>query len=113
MLNDFVQDVDPSLKYGIIPITDLYGPTKEDPNFELLIVSEETKKGGDLINEKRTENNLKKLDVYTVKLIKDLYCKNHEESKISSSNERMRMLGTRLKKPVTCLFIYYKYLYLK
>jgi len=32
---DFLHDIDPSLLYYIVPISDLFGPTKEDPNFEV------------------------------------------------------------------------------
>ncbi|XP_014205751.1 bifunctional coenzyme A synthase-like [Copidosoma floridanum] len=99
LLQDFAEDVDPSLKYYIVPITDIYGPTKDDPSFELIVVSEETKKGGDLINHRRTENNLRKLDIHVVKLAEDPDHNEHEEVKISSSNNRMRLLGTRLKQP--------------
>lgn len=102
-LKDFVEDVDPCILYNIVPISDMYGPTKNDPNFEMIVVSEETKKGGDLVNDKRLENGLKKLDIYIVKLIEDTNALEHEEKKISSSNNRMHLLGTRLKKPVSMI----------
>ncbi|XP_008217932.1 bifunctional coenzyme A synthase [Nasonia vitripennis] len=100
-LKDFAEDVDPSLSYNIVPISDLYGPTKEDPNMDMIVVSEETEKGGKLVNDKRKENNLKLLDIHVVKLLEDSNHQEHEEAKISSSNHRMRLLGTRLKKPNT------------
>ncbi|XP_058800308.1 bifunctional coenzyme A synthase-like [Phymastichus coffea] len=98
-LKDFTEDVDPSLKYNLVPIIDMYGPTKDDPNFEMIVVSEETKKGGEMINEKRKENHLNSLDIYVVKLVEDANHTEHEETKISSSNNRIRLLGTRLKTP--------------
>ena len=79
----------------------MYGPTKDDPSFDMIVVSEETKKGGDMVNVKRAENNLKKLDIHVVKLVEDSNHQEHEEIKISSSNHRMRLLGTRLKEPVS------------
>lgn len=99
-LRDFVEDVDSSLHYKIVPITDIYGPTKDDPTYEMIVVSEETERGGDLINEKRIENKLNSLEVHVVKLIQDTNYDEHEEAKISSSNHRIRLLGTRLKQPV-------------
>ena len=99
-MRDFVEDVDCSLQYKIIPITDVYGPTKEDPTYEMIVVSEETKKGGEMINKKRIENNLSCLKIHVVKLVLDPKTELHEESKISSSNQRIRLLGTRLRQPV-------------
>lgn len=100
-LKDFAEDVDPFLTYYIVPISDLYGPTKEDPNMDMIVVSEETEKGGKLVNEKRKENNLRLLDIHVVKLLEDSNHREHEEAKISSSNHRIRLLGKRLKKPVS------------
>jgi hypothetical protein len=34
-VEDFLQDIDPSLQYDIVPIYDPFGPTKEDPNFQV------------------------------------------------------------------------------
>lgn len=31
----FLQDIDPTLKYDILPIYDVYGPTIHDPTFEV------------------------------------------------------------------------------
>lgn len=69
----------------------------------MIILSEETLTGGELINDKRISTGLKPMDIFTVplleedKLMKD--CCDEEEKKISSSNYRMRLLGTLLKPP--------------
>jgi hypothetical protein len=34
-VEDFLQDIDPTLQYQIVPISDPFGPTKEDPTFEV------------------------------------------------------------------------------
>ena len=34
-VEDFLHDIDPSLQYHIVPISDPFGPTKEDPTFEV------------------------------------------------------------------------------
>lgn len=99
-VKDFLEDVDSSLTYDIVPINDMYGPTKDDPTFEMLVVSEETKRGGDKVNSLRLEKNLNKLVIHEVKLLVDENHGEYEESKISSSNQRMRLLGKRLGKPI-------------
>lgn len=100
-VKEFLNDVDPSLTYDILSINDLYGPTKDDPSFEMIVVSEETVRGADKINEARAANGLNKLVVDVINLEDDPYYQEHEETKISSSNHRMRLLGTRLKEPVS------------
>lgn len=98
-LRDFLDDIDSTIVYDIVPINDMYGPTKNDPSFEMIVVSEETKRGGDKVNEKRLEGNLNKLDVHVVSLVSETNHREHEENKISSSNQRIRLLGTRLRPP--------------
>nr|CAG4644061.1 EOG090X0864 [Lepidurus arcticus] len=89
----------PSLDYRVVPITDLYGPTATDPELQLLVVSAETIKGGEAVNALRKERNLPLLDVECVNLIRDPLAGDYEEKKISSSNTRMRLLGTHIRKP--------------
>jgi len=66
----FLQAIDPSLTYEIIEINDPYGPTLTGPSFNAIIVSEETRKGADEINEKRRANGLLPLEVIVVGLVK-------------------------------------------
>ncbi|XP_015599142.1 bifunctional coenzyme A synthase [Cephus cinctus] len=98
-VREFLEDVDPSLSYDVVPIYDMYGPTKDDPTFEMIVVSEETKRGGDKVNEIREQRGLNKLAIHVVQLISEAYHQKHEEAKISSSNHRIRLLGTRLRDP--------------
>ncbi|XP_057320755.1 bifunctional coenzyme A synthase [Microplitis mediator] len=98
-LREFLKDVNPNLIYDIVPISDVYGPTKDDPSFEMIVVSEETKRGAAKINELRCQKGLSSLDVEVVHLIEDSHHGKNEETKISSSNHRIRLLGTRLKEP--------------
>lgn len=99
-LKEFTEDVEPNIKYNIVEISDIYGPTIVDPNIDMIVVSEETKKGGEKVNEERGKRDFKFLDIYVVRLAEDASIEEHEETKISSSNHRIRLLGTRLKKPV-------------
>ena len=64
-------------------------------------MSEETLRGATKINEKRVENGLKPMDVHVIALAQDEQAQGsqEEEHKISSSNQRIRMLGTLLKPP--------------
>lgn len=47
----FLNDICPELEINIVKISDPFGPTKTDPTMDLIVVSKETAKGGDKINE--------------------------------------------------------------
>lgn len=32
---DFLTDINPDLEYNVFPLQDLYGPTKDDPKFQV------------------------------------------------------------------------------
>jgi phosphopantetheine adenylyltransferase/dephospho-CoA kinase len=68
---------------------------------QMIVVSTETYKGGLKVNELRSQNNLSILDIHTVDILEAVpeHTGDEEEEKISSSNSRMRLLGTRLKEP--------------
>lgn len=72
----------------------------------MIILSEETLKGGQLINDKRVSAGLQPLDTLTVPLLEEdkstMDNCDEEEHKVSSSNYRMRLLGTLLKPPKVC-----------
>ncbi|XP_054080645.1 bifunctional coenzyme A synthase isoform X2 [Rissa tridactyla] len=55
-LREFLEDVKPSLRYDIVPLADPYGPSITDPDLQCLVVSEETRRGGEAVNKKRLEN---------------------------------------------------------
>lgn len=66
----------------------------------MIVLSEETLKGGELINDKRKSFGLKPLDIFSVKLIEeDNISDDVEERKVSSSNYRIKLLGTLIKPP--------------
>lgn len=99
-LQDFLTDVDGTLKYKSVAITDPFGPSTEDPELQCIVVSEETIKGGIKVNEERQKKGMSTLHVHTIDLIPDDAHSNNEELKISSSSLRMRNLGTRRNVPV-------------
>ncbi|XKL65748.1 hypothetical protein PGB90_009168 [Kerria lacca] len=105
ILNDFLNDIESNIEYNIVPIDDMYGPTKTDPTLEMIVVSTETIKGAEKVNEYRENTGLSKLNVISIDIIKSVKESDNEENKISSSNLRMRMLGTLLRPPVPRLNI--------
>ncbi|KAG7308513.1 hypothetical protein JYU34_005725 [Plutella xylostella] len=96
---EFLTDINPTIEYNVLPIQDMYGPTKDDPRFQLIVLSEETDRAGDKVNEARREGGLPALDKYLVRLAGDARAAGEEEAKLSSSNQRMRLLGTTLRAP--------------
>lgn len=69
--------------------------------YQFIVVSEETRRGADKINEKRQQAGLPLLDTYVIGLAADTRLQtDEEEEKVSSSNHRMRLLGTLLRPPV-------------
>ncbi|GAA6013668.1 hypothetical protein JCM10207_004810 [Rhodosporidiobolus poonsookiae] len=67
----FVELVRPSIVHDVVPIRDVYGPTGWDPEIEALVVSDETRAGGDTINTLRKEKHLNPLDVHVINLVAD------------------------------------------
>ncbi|KAM9560620.1 bifunctional coenzyme A synthase isoform 1-T1 [Salvelinus alpinus] len=98
-LHEFLQDVKPSLQYEIVPLSDPFGPSVIDPQLQCIVVSEETRRGGEAVNKKRLENGLPGLVLHEIQLLKDAHHTEMEEEKISSSSLRSRLLGTLLTDP--------------
>ncbi|XP_039943005.1 bifunctional coenzyme A synthase [Hirundo rustica] len=98
-LREFLEDVKPSLCYDIVPLADPFGPSVTDANLQCLVVSQETRRGGEAVNKKRLENGLPELALHEIQLMKDPDHHQNEEEKISSSSLRQRLLGTLLQPP--------------
>ena len=99
-LTKFVEDVDPFIDYKIVPISDPFGPAIVDQSLESIVVSHETLRGGEKINEIRLKNNMNPLEVIKIDLLNEFNKQSDfEEQKISSSSLRMRKLGTILREP--------------
>lgn len=98
-LQEFLHDVKPSLQVEIVPLDDPFGVSVVDPLLQCIVVSEETRKGGEAVNKKRIENGLPALVLHEIQLLKDAHHTETEEEKISSSSLRSRLLGTLLKLP--------------
>lgn len=49
----FLTDVKPVLQMDVVAINDVYGPTGYDPDVDCIVVSQETSKGGEIVNVER------------------------------------------------------------
>lgn len=98
-VREFLMAIDPTLTYEVVPIADAFGPTKSDPDLDVIIVSAETLRGGEKVNEVRAAAGLKPLQIHCINLIELETNEEGKETKISSSNQRMDLLGTRLREP--------------
>ncbi len=60
-----------------------------------------------MVNVKRKENNLNQLDVHVISLIDDTHSNEneHDEKKVSSSNQRKHLLGTLLRGPYVSILL--------
>ncbi|XP_052797477.1 bifunctional coenzyme A synthase-like [Mya arenaria] len=103
IVKQFLQEVKPSLEYSMYAITDGFGPTvpaesnddmKDSSTMELIVLSQETVKGGEMINAERKKMGLNELEVYKIDLLEDSCHSQYEEEKVSSSSLRKRLLGT-------------------
>lgn len=95
----FLGEIDDTLLLDVMAIEDSYGPTRTDPNLDLIVVSPETLRGGQKVNELRRSNNLKELEIYVIPLMEIKEVIQEKESKVSSSNQRMDILGSKFKEP--------------
>lgn len=50
-VKDFLTDICGELQTTVVSITDPFGPTQHDPTMEMIVVSAETFKGGNKVNE--------------------------------------------------------------
>ncbi len=52
-VRSYLLDIKPWIKHEIVPIVDVYGPTVNDRDLSCIVVSPETRKGGEKINAER------------------------------------------------------------
>ena len=55
-LTEFLRDVRPSLQVEIVALDDPFGVSVVDRQLQCIVVSEETRRGGEAVNAKRLEN---------------------------------------------------------
>lgn len=95
----FLNTIAPGLEVFPVNISDPYGPSVVEKDYQCLVVSRETFKTGEMVNAKRVEYKLAPLEIHVVELVADEDLEEGDENKVSSSNERRRLLGTLLKAP--------------
>ncbi|KAH1016782.1 hypothetical protein HUJ04_007953 [Dendroctonus ponderosae] len=95
-VEQFVMDVCPEISYNICKISDPFGPAVVDPTMDVIVVSVETVRGGEKINEIRKQKSLAELVIVPIPFIDEPDPQAREETKVSSSNQRLRLLGTLL-----------------
>lgn len=88
-VRNFLRDIDNSLTYDVEILYELIGSIRTDPDLDLLVVSEETVSGGEPINAVRRAHNLRELKIHDTR----------KERLFSSTQQRINLLGTRLKEP--------------
>ncbi|XP_055840806.1 bifunctional coenzyme A synthase [Episyrphus balteatus] len=96
-LKKFLLDIDSTLQYDVVPISDPFGPTQSDPDMDMIVVSAETLRGGHKVNELRAAKGLKQLDIFCIEMVEDFSDDGVKELKVSSSNTRIDLLGTRIR----------------
>lgn len=90
----------PDIVYDIVPISDPFGPSIEDASISCIVVSQETVRGGEKINQIRKEKGMEELKIVTIALVPEEKKESErEEDKISSSSARIRMLGRLIQEP--------------
>ncbi|XP_003740269.1 bifunctional coenzyme A synthase [Galendromus occidentalis] len=99
-LRKCLNDMDPTLKYDILPIYEPFGPTIRDRSLQCLCVSDETIKGGLKVNEERANKDFPPMALFNVSLLPEQNkMEKFMDDKISSSSKRIALLGEILRKP--------------
>ncbi|XP_037035462.1 bifunctional coenzyme A synthase isoform X1 [Bradysia coprophila] len=98
-VKQFLNSIDKTLIYEVVPISDPFGPTKSDPDLDLIIVSAETMRGGEKVNEIRRSTGLQELKIHCIDLVEFEPDTDVKEAKVSSTNTRLDLLGTRIHQP--------------
>ncbi|KAL1240507.1 Bifunctional coenzyme A synthase [Trichinella pseudospiralis] len=95
IVEQFLADVDPSVRLDIVPIEDSFGPSIDDASMDCIVGSEETASGILRVNEKRKNKNLPELAAYAVSLLQ--VNQKNDVGKLSSSEARKQLLGSTLR----------------
>uniref|UniRef100_T2ME50 Bifunctional coenzyme A synthase n=1 Tax=Hydra vulgaris TaxID=6087 RepID=T2ME50_HYDVU len=100
---ELIETYKPEIQHKVVPLYDSCGPSGTDSDLQALVVSAETLNGAAIVNSQRATNGLNKLDVISIDIVSenvfDLAKIVNDEQKLSSSSERMRLLGTLRRQP--------------
>lgn len=97
VVQNFLTSIKPSVEFQVVHIPNPYGPSITDPTFDAIVVSEETRAGGDACNAKRALAQMSPMAVFGVDVIDgdqdDVVATGGKETKVSSSGQRKKTLG--------------------
>eukprot|EP00158_Paraphelidium_tribonemae_P004738 Partr_v1_DN26939_c1_g1_i2_m6596 putative Pantetheine-phosphate adenylyltransferase len=62
----FLELSSPKLKFNVIIIHDIYGPTITEPDYQAMVVSEETLEGAKSVNVERQNREMKPLEIISI-----------------------------------------------
>ncbi|OLL26137.1 hypothetical protein NEOLI_003039 [Neolecta irregularis DAH-3] len=93
-VKEFLKRLNPVLKYTVVAIRDIYGPTITEKDIQGLVISTETKEGGDRINQERKRKGWNDLLIYEIQL----YKYEGETEKVSSTTIRINLARESEKK---------------
>lgn len=105
-VKEYLMSINKNLTYHVVPINDLYGPTIVEKDLECIVVSDETIKGANKINDARREKGWPELEIKVVNLLTDTNSSNVDamsrlnEKKVSSSIVRLNKLGSIINPPI-------------
>jgi pantetheine-phosphate adenylyltransferase len=68
-VQEFCQRIRPDVNVSVVPISDPYGPTITDPTMDALVCSQETLKGGHMVNDERRLRNYPPLVLRVIDVI--------------------------------------------
>jgi len=86
----FLIRLNPHLEYCIVPLVDVGGPAVSEEDVNAIIVSIETMKGAEWINQERAKRNFKPLEIVKIDLVE-----NHPELGVDKDN---KISSTQLRK---------------
>ena len=69
VVQEYLHSVKRGIQYEVVPITDPFGPTVTDPTIDGLVVSKETLKGGELVNNERDMRGYPPLELRIIDVI--------------------------------------------
>ncbi|XP_033762317.1 bifunctional coenzyme A synthase-like [Pecten maximus] len=98
-VKSFIQNVRPNISSNVVPIYDAFGPTITNNDLQCIILSQETRKGGQMVNDERQKKGFPLMEEFVIELVEDQHHSEYEENKISSSSFRKRLLGTVINTP--------------
>jgi len=105
-VESFLRDCSPDMnEYNVVPITDPFGPSVDNPRLQLIVGSEETRGGCHKVNEVRRSKSMSDLDIHLISMVEESETVDDGSSdpsigQLSSTNQRIRLLGTQLKPPL-------------